>query len=209
MIEYFKILFGKKIYNFNSFIFKNLLKYKKAQIGKNFYTEGKIKISSPKNIYSNLTIGDDVLIMGDIEFLLRGNGKIIIGNGVKLDSNIRLLSANDATLEINANTNIGKSTVINTGADITIGENVLISGNCYIQSSSHSIKRDNIIKLQTHEHSSISIGNDVWIGANSIVLKGVKMSNGSVLGANSLLNRDTEEYEICAGNPAKKINFRN
>ena len=44
---------------------------------------------------------------------------------------------------------------------------------------------------------------------NSIVLKGVKMSNGSVLGANSLLNRDTEEYEICAGNPAKKINFRN
>ena len=208
MIEYFKILFGKKIYNFNSFIFKNLLKYKKAKIGKNFYTEGKIKISSPKNIYSNLIIGDDVLIMGDIEFLLRGNGKIIIGNGVKLDSNIRLLSANDATLEINANTNIGKSTVINTGADITIGENVLIS-ETVIFKVLHIQLRDNIIKLQTHEHSSISIGNDVWIGANSIVLKGVKMSNGSVLGANSLLNRDTEEYEICAGNPAKKINFRN
>ena len=74
MIEYFKILFGKKIYNFNSFIFKNLLKYK-AKIGKNFYTEGKIKISSPKNIYSNLIIGDDVLIMGDIEFLLRRKWK--------------------------------------------------------------------------------------------------------------------------------------
>ena len=63
--------------------------------------------------------------MGDIEFLFRGNGKIIIGNGVKLDSNIRLLSANDLTLVIKANTNIGKSTVINAGADISVGENVL------------------------------------------------------------------------------------
>ena len=49
----------------------------------------------------------------------------------------------------------------------------------------------------------------MWIGANSIVLKGVKMSNGTVLGANSLLNKDTEEYEIWAGSPAKKINSRN
>ena len=209
MIEYLKILFGKKIYNFNSFIFKNLLKYKKAKIGKNFYTEGKIKISSPKNIYSNLIIGDDVLIMGDIEFLLRGNGKIIIGNGVKLDSNIRLLSANDATLEIKANTNIGKSTVINGGADITIGENVLVSGNCYIQSSSHSFNKNNLIKSQKYEHNPILIGNDVWIGANSSVLKGVKASNGTILGANSLLNSDTEEYGIYVGNPAKKINVRN
>jgi len=47
MIEYFKILYGKKIYNFNSFIFKNLLKYKKAQIGKNSYTDRKSKIPSP------------------------------------------------------------------------------------------------------------------------------------------------------------------
>ena len=116
---------------------KIYLNIKKLKNWEKFYTEGKIKISSPKNIYSNLIIGDDVLIMGDIEFLLRGNGKIIIGNGVKLDSNVRVPSANDATLQINANTNIGKSTVINTGADITIGENVLISGNCYIQRSSH------------------------------------------------------------------------
>jgi len=208
MIEYFKILFGKKIYIFNSFIFRHLLQFKKAKVGINFYTEGKIKISSPNNTYSNLILGDNVLIMGDIEFLFRGNGKIIIGNGVKLDSNIRLLSANDSTLVIKANTNIGKSTVINAGANISIGENVLISGNCYIQSSSHSIKKNNLIKLQKHEHDAIQIGNDVWIGANSIVLKGVQMSNGTVLGANSLLNKDTKEYEIWAGSPAKKINFR-
>ena len=67
----------------------------------------------------------------------------------------------------------------------------------------------NFVEKRIQKYSLVNIKNDVWIGANSIVLKGVKMSNGSVLGANSLLNRDTEEYEICAGNPAKKINFRN
>lgn len=209
MIEYFKILFGKKVYNLNSLILQYLLKFRKAKVGKNFYSEGKIKISSSNDIYNNLIFRDNIKIMGDIEILLRGNGKIIIGNGVKLDSNIRLLSANDATLEIKANTNIGKSTVINSGADITIGENVLVSGNCYIQSSSHSFNKNNLIKSQKHEHNPILIGNDVWIGANSSVLKGVKVSNGTILGANSLLNSDTEEYGIYVGNPAKKINVRN
>ncbi len=208
MIEYFKILLSKKVYLINTFIYQNLLKLKKAKIGRNFYSEGKIKISSSKNSYSNLVIGDNVLIMGDVEIFLRGNGKIIIGNNVKLDSNIRLLSANDGTLEIKSNTNVGKSTVINAGTDITIGEHVLISGNCYIQSSSHTFEKGSLIKNQKHDHEPIFIGNDVWVGAGSIILKGVNISNGTVLGANSLLNLNTEENGIYAGNPAKKINSR-
>jgi|TARA_B100001094_G_C18176328_1_gene798089 acetyltransferase-like isoleucine patch superfamily enzyme len=209
MIEIFKILFGKNVYWLNSFIFKYLLRFKKTKIGKNFYSEGRIKISTPNNIYNNLIIGDNVLIMGDVEFLLRGNGKIFIGNNVKIDNHVRLLAANDAKLEIKSNTNIGKATVINSGADITIGENVLISGNCYIQSSSHSFKKDNLIKSQKHEHEKIEIENDVWLGAGSIVLKGIKVAKGTVLGANSLLNIDTDENSIFAGSPAKKISSRN
>lgn len=209
MIEYLKILFGKKIYKLHSIMLKFLLRFRNIKIGKNFYSEGKIKISSSNDTYNNLILGNNIKIMGDVEIFLRGNGKIIIGSGVKLDSNIRLLAANDATLEIKNNTNIGKSTVINSGADITIGENVLISGNCYIQSSSHSYDKNNLIKSQKYLHSPISIGNDVWIGANSVVFMGVKVSNGVILGANSFLNSDTDEYTIYAGNPAKKIKIRN
>ncbi len=52
------------------------------------------------------------------------------------------------------------------------------------------------------------IGNDVWIGANAIILAGVKVGDGAIIGANSLVNKDVEPYSIVAGSPAKLIRYR-
>ena len=52
------------------------------------------------------------------------------------------------------------------------------------------------------------IGHDVWIGANAVILAGVKIGNGAIIGANSLVNKDVEPYSIVAGSPAKPIRFR-
>ena len=52
------------------------------------------------------------------------------------------------------------------------------------------------------------IGDDVWIGLGSIVLSGVKIGEGSVIAAGSVVTRDVDQYAIYAGNPAKKIRER-
>lgn len=52
------------------------------------------------------------------------------------------------------------------------------------------------------------IGNDVWIGANVSICQGVKIGDGAVIGACSLVNKDVEPYGIYAGVPAKKIGQR-
>lgn len=52
------------------------------------------------------------------------------------------------------------------------------------------------------------IGNDVWIGANSIIIQGVKIGNGSIVGAGSVVTKDVGDYEIVAGNPAHLIRKR-
>jgi acetyltransferase-like isoleucine patch superfamily enzyme len=52
------------------------------------------------------------------------------------------------------------------------------------------------------------IGNDVWIGANSIILAGVKVGDGAIIGANSLVTKDVEPYAIVFGNPASFHRFR-
>ncbi|MEZ5198290.1 MAG: CatB-related O-acetyltransferase [Bacteroidales bacterium] len=52
------------------------------------------------------------------------------------------------------------------------------------------------------------IGNDVWIGANAIVLAGVKIGDGAIVGANSLVTKDVEPYSIVVGTPAKHQRFR-
>lgn len=62
--------------------------------------------------------------------------------------------------------------------------------------------------LTDMELKRIEIGNDVWIGANVIILGGVKVGNGAVLGAGSVVTKNVEPYAIVAGNPARLIRYR-
>lgn len=54
----------------------------------------------------------------------------------------------------------------------------------------------------------IIIGNDVWIGANSTIMSGVKIGDGAIVGATSTVTKDIPPYAIVAGNPAKIIKYR-
>lgn len=55
---------------------------------------------------------------------------------------------------------------------------------------------------------NITIGNDVWIGINVLILPGVQIGDGAVIGAGSVVTKNVNDYEIVAGNPAKHIKYR-
>ena len=52
------------------------------------------------------------------------------------------------------------------------------------------------------------IGNDVWIGQNAVILPGVHIGDGAIIGANSVVSKNVEPYEIVAGNPIRTIRKR-
>lgn len=56
--------------------------------------------------------------------------------------------------------------------------------------------------------SDTVVGNDVWIGTEAIIMPGVKIGDGAVIGARSIVTKDVESYTIVAGNPAKVIKKR-
>lgn len=59
------------------------------------------------------------------------------------------------------------------------------------------------------ERVKLTVGNDVWIGANTVITRGcTKIGNGSVIGAGSVVTHDVPPYAIVAGNPAKIIRYR-
>jgi virginiamycin A acetyltransferase len=55
---------------------------------------------------------------------------------------------------------------------------------------------------------SIEIGNDVWIGYKAVIMAGVKIGDGAIIGAYSVVTKDVEPYAIVGGNPAREIKKR-
>ena len=64
------------------------------------------------------------------------------------------------------------------------------------------------IKNFSITNGDINIGNDVWIGGNTIILSGVTIGNGAVIGAGSVVSKDIDPFSKWAGNPIKKIRNR-
>lgn len=105
---------------------------------------------------------------------------------------------------------------IEIGEDSVIGANARLIGN--IKIGKHcSITQDTFLETSTHEKNSptfkgcekpIEVGDYVWIGIRSVILPGVKIGNGAIIGANSTVSKDVEDYAVVAGSPAQKIGER-
>ena len=133
-------------------------------------------------------------------------GRIILHNNVTLNLYV-FLQANKGFIEIGENSEINNFTIINSGAKITIGKNVLIGSKVTIISYTHEYS-NKLIKEQNTPTKEVIIEDDAWIGANTTILYGVKIGKGAVIGANSLVNKDIEPYTINVGSPTKVIGKR-
>ncbi|WP_428193450.1 acyltransferase [Aliivibrio sifiae] len=90
--------------------------------------------------------------------------------------------------------------------EVVIGNNVMIGPNVSIPGANHNYEKKGIpYKDQGLDVKGTLIGNNVWIGANSVILDGVKIGDNSVIGAGSVVTKDVPENMIYAGVPAKKI----
>lgn len=123
--------------------------------------------------------------------------------------------------------NLGKHTYLGTTVFISdrntkIGAFCSIAGNVAIGPSQHPLSflsthpfqylgRDKLMpKYKVHfEHAKpVEIGNDVWIGANALIMDGIKVGDGAVVGANAVVTKDVPAYAIVGGVPAKLIRYR-
>ena len=96
------------------------------------------------------------------------------------------------------------------GGIIRIGSDCLISQHVTIVTSNHGIAKNELITRQpwTTENNFVTIEDDVWVGANSVIRPGVTIHKGAVIAAGSIVTKDVPEYAIVAGNPAKVLKYR-
>jgi galactoside O-acetyltransferase len=163
-------------------IYGQALKQSLARCGKRFVPAFPLTISGGRNI----TIGDNFKSTGH-DYLYGHDGEITIGNNLSLNSNVQISSS---------------------GGKIHIGDNVLIGPNVVLRAADHGLSRAILINQQPHVGGIITIEDDVWIGANAVILKDVTLRKGSVVAAGAVVVNDTEPYSVVGGVPARKISER-
>lgn len=139
-----------------------------------------------------------------------------IGSGFHAGMRVRLWAKNG--IEIGANCYIGRDSQIET--DCIIGHNVIFANRValvgrydhHYQDIGKPIRLASSIRDQKYNwrglNSIVTIGDDVWVGYGAIILSGVKINNGAIIAAGSVVTKDVEEYSIYGGCPAKKLSDR-
>ncbi|WP_312805252.1 acyltransferase [Agrobacterium cavarae] len=147
----------------------------------------------------------------DIEDSTRGT-RIIIGENCVVDSFVKIKPAGgNGDVVIGSSSYINSGCVLYSGSGITIGNNVLIAANCTLAPANHDFRDpDRLIREQGFLPSKggIRVENDVWIGANSVILDGAYLREGCVIGAGSIVRGEVPSYAIMGGNPLKILGSR-
>ncbi|NDV46577.1 sugar O-acetyltransferase [Paludibacter sp. 221] len=107
-------------------------------------------------------------------------------------------------IEIGENFFANMNFVVLDGAKVQIGDNVFIAPNVGIYTAGHPL--DAKQRREGLEYAKpVTIGNDVWIGANVTILPGVTIGDNSVIGAGSVVTKDIPANSLAVGNPCRVI----
>lgn len=137
------------------------------------------------------------------------SSRIRLGRGTDVRPYARIINST-GEIVLGRRCGIGSFVYIGTGrATITIGDYVRIGAHSYIGAGNREF--DDPSKL-IMEHKKVEKGivveDDVWIGANCVILDGVHIGRGSVIGAGAVVTRDIPPLSIAVGNPARVIRKR-
>jgi acetyltransferase-like isoleucine patch superfamily enzyme len=143
---------------------------------------------------------------------------ISVGSNSKIAGQL-LVFGHGGKIQIGAECFVGEGTRIWSANSITIGDRVLISHNVNIHdTNSHSLsaerRNQHLLAMWASGHpaelpdvpdSPVVVEDDVWIGFNATVLKGVRIGKGAIVGAGALVTKDVLPFTVVVGNPARCV----
>ena len=173
------------------------------------------------------------LILGH-GLVLRRPDRISLGNSVAMDDNVKLdasgsrasgitidddviisrnciIQAKSGSIVISRRGEIGVNTIISAMNDIHIGACALIGPDCCLGQGRDAPEQSDMPgkSLDQAPKQPLVLGDDVWLGKGVVVLDGVRIGNGCVVGAKTVVSEDLPDYAVAVGIPARIVRFRN
>lgn len=150
---------------------------------------------------SNITLGSNVIV--DISSSINN---ITVGDGVKISSGCNVFGSPLHVLILGANSYIGPNSFIQGyAASLFIGERVSIAQSVNIMTNSGPNASELMQRYFPIEQGPVKIGNDCWIGTNSVIMPNVFLGEFCVVAANSFVNKSFESFSVIGGNPARLL----
>lgn len=153
---------------------------------------------------ATLSLGSKVVLRAGAVIGLSRGASLVLGDDAEL--------RHYAIIECGGRVSIGRRTVIGAynwlqgSGEIEIGDDVIIGPGVRIISTSHDTRNPDLpFAAQPLIAGKVSIGSNVWIGADAVVLKGVTIGPNVVVGAGALVNADLEAGGVYVGSPARRI----
>lgn len=181
-----------------------ILRQRLRSIGSDTQIDRGVHFDYPDNIF----IGDEVRIARHTVIRANSENSLLIGDGSSV-LEYCLLTSNEGSITIGKRSWLGAGTYVYGNGHVTIGDDVLIAAKCVINTVSHNF--DDLftpINLQGINVAPVIIENNVWIGLGVSILQGVRIGEGTIVGAGSLVTKDLPPYTIAFGTPARVSSCR-
>lgn len=180
-----------------------------GEVGKGVVFGTNIVLRHPRKIY----IGDSVIVDDNVLLDAKGSSN----RGIRIHSEVfigrnSILSCKDGDIELRERANIGFNCEIFSSSKVVIGADNLIAAYSYIVGGGN-YRTDNPALPMNQQpdfqgRGGVTLGEDVWVGAHSVILDGVRISRGCVIAAGAVVTKNAPEYAIVGGVPAKVIGNR-
>ncbi|MFD0930245.1 acyltransferase [Methylophilus glucosoxydans] len=179
------------------------------------YIKFKFFLGLIRNIFLKIRYGSQiklnifrVFIDKDVNIQILNNGsitfdasrdRIFISRGCDIISSGGVIHFGDGFF-MNKNVTIVSHQSIHFGNDVMLGPNV-----CIFDSDHNFISTHQAFRYQGYKKKQIFLGDNVWVGANAILLGGAEIQSNVVIGANSMVKHSLEKNAVYVGSPAKKV----
>lgn len=111
------------------------------------------------------------------------------------------------SIKVGDRSSLGDRCIIQNG--VSIGNDVMMGPDVKIYTRNHVVNNIHIpMQAQGTSFKPVTIGNDVWIACNVVILPGVTIGSHSVIGAGAIVTRNVPDYAVALGNPARIAKYR-
>jgi acetyltransferase-like isoleucine patch superfamily enzyme len=181
-----------------------------GRCGGRFFLGRRTRVLFPRHLHAGrgVFLGDDGFVN------CYGTRGIVLGDHVRIREGAWIqatsrLEEPGVGLSVGDHTYIGPRCLLGAGGGIQIGRRATFGAGVHLLAENHEFRDpDRAIQAQGVSRAGISVGDDVWMGNNVVVLDGVRIGDGAVIGAAAVVTRDVPDYAIAVGNPARVIGSR-